>query len=90
MKPIRFHRKFEKHYAKRVLPKPKLKKAYTERYAQFVLGVRGRPLDDHALGGNMAGKRAFSITGDMRVVYIETDEAITFLDVGTHAQVYAS
>jgi mRNA-degrading endonuclease YafQ of YafQ-DinJ toxin-antitoxin module len=32
----------------------------------------------------MKGKRAFSIAGDVRVVYEETDEAYIFLDVGSH------
>ncbi len=88
MKPVRFHRKFDKHYAKRIAPKPKLKQTYAQRYVLFAAGERGRPLDDHSLTGNMIGKRAFSITGNSRVIYEETDEAIIFLDIGTHAQMY--
>jgi mRNA-degrading endonuclease YafQ of YafQ-DinJ toxin-antitoxin module len=36
----------------------------------------------------MLGLRAFSVSGDVRVIYYETDEAYVFTDVGTHAQVY--
>ena len=88
IRPIKFHRTFEKHYAKRILRDPKLSKLYDERYSLFVAGQLGYPLDDHALGGTLKGKRAFSITGDIRVVYQVTAEAIIFLDVGSHNQVY--
>ncbi len=45
-------------------------------------------LRDHALTGTKIGKRAFSITGDYRVVYGKNSEAIVFYDIGTHNQVY--
>ncbi len=33
--------------------------------------------------------RAFSVTGDIRIVYFEiNDESVLFLDIGTHNQVY--
>jgi len=87
-KPVRFHKQFEKHYAKRILPNIKLSRQYDERYTQFVTGKRDYPLDDHQLTGKLVGKRAFSIATDIRVVYEETEDAILFLDVGTHNQVY--
>lgn len=87
-KPIRFHKQFEKHYAKRILTNIKLSRQYDERYIQFVAGKRDYPLDDHQLTGKLVGKRAFSIAGDIRVVYTETDKEIIFLDVGSHNQVY--
>ncbi len=89
MKPIRRNKQFEKHFKKRITPHEKLITQFEQRFEQFIIGVRGRPLNDHPLTGNMVGKRAFSITGDIRVVYTETAEAIIFLDIGTHAQVYA-
>jgi addiction module RelE/StbE family toxin len=54
----------------------------------FTEGVRDYPLDDHTLVGTMKGLRAFSVGGDLRVVYRETDEYYEFLDVGSHNQVY--
>ena len=51
-------------------------------------GETGYPLYDHALTGKLAGKRAFSIAGDIRVIYVELEDAIVFLDVGSHNQVY--
>ena len=54
----------------------------------FIRGERGYPLYDHSLTGKLSGKRAFSIAGDIRVVYIELEEVIVFLDIGSHNQVY--
>ena len=54
----------------------------------FMEGVRGRPLNDHGLKGNTRMYRAWSVTGDIRVIYRETDEYYEFLDIGSHNQVY--
>ncbi len=88
MKTIDLHRKFEKNFARRILHDRKLLKAYDERFLLFARGHRGTPLNDHALTGTLVGKRSFSITGDIRVIYEETDDTITFLDIGTHSQLY--
>lgn len=88
MKPVKFAKSFEKSYAKRVLHNKKLKKAFEKRYELFVAGERGAPLNDHRLTGKMAGKRSFSVTGDVRIIYIEEVDCHRFLDVGTHTQVY--
>lgn len=88
MKPIRRHRKFEKNFQSRISPNPKLKRQFIARLELFKEGVRDYPLDDHPLVGTMKGLRAFSIGGDLRVVYRETDEHYEFLDIGSHNQVY--
>jgi addiction module RelE/StbE family toxin len=51
-------------------------------------GDLGYPLYDHTLTGKLDGKRAFSITGEFRVLYVELEDAIVLLDIGTHNQVY--
>lgn len=88
MKPVIFHRNFEKHYVKRIKPHQKLAEQFAERYKLFLAGERGKPLDDHALSGGLQGRRSFSISGDVRVIYIELADQIIFLDIGTHSQVY--
>jgi addiction module RelE/StbE family toxin len=88
MKPIIRHRKFEKNFKSRISPNAKLKKQFMIRLALFKEGIRDYPLDDHSLVGTMTGLRAFSVGGDLRVVYRETDEYYEFLDVGSHNQVY--
>jgi addiction module RelE/StbE family toxin len=88
VKPIVRHRQFEKHYRSRILPNEKLVKQFEQRLKLFIDGVRDYPLDDHALIGTMKGLRAFSIGGDLRVVYRDTETHYEFLDIGSHNQVY--
>ena len=88
MKPIRLTKGFDKSYKKRITPIRNLRETYIDRVKAFQKGEHGNPLDDHALKGKMKGKRAFSIAGDVRVVYEETHSAYIFLDVGSHNQVY--
>ena len=88
MKPIRLTKDFEKSYKKRIEPKRNLRDAYLNRVTAFQSGKRNESLNDHPLKGKMKGKRAFSISGDVRVVYEETEHFYIFLDVGSHNQVY--
>lgn len=88
MKPIKRDKTFEKHFRQRITPNHRLKARFKERLALFMAGEFGHPLHDHALTGKLAGKRAFSIAGDIRVIYIELEDIIVFLDVGSHNQVY--
>ena len=61
---------------------------FKERLLLFMTVEQERPIYDHALTGKLDGKRAFSVTGEIRVVYVELEAAIVLLDVGTHNQVY--
>lgn len=88
MKRLVRDRVFEKHFKKRISPNKKLLVAFESRLALFASGERDYPLFDHPLKNKLAGKRAFSVTGDIRVVYTEHADAIIFLDIGTHNQVY--
>ncbi|HVA10709.1 MAG TPA: type II toxin-antitoxin system YafQ family toxin [Candidatus Dormibacteraeota bacterium] len=88
MKNIERRPQFQKHFRTRIMPNKNLKQRFDERVRLFVTGERGKPLNDHPLGRNMKGLRAFSVTGDIRVVYYETDTTYIFLDVGSHNQVY--
>ncbi len=88
MKRIKRDRTFEKHFKQRITPYPKLVKQFQERLGLFMADQLSNPLRDHALSGKLAGKRAFSVAGDIRVIYVELDDGIVFLDVGSHNQVY--
>ena len=88
MKPIKRDKTFEKHFKQRISPSEKLRTQFKERLALFVAGELGYPLHDHALTGKLASKRAFSVAGDIRVIYVELEDAIAFIDVGSHNQVY--
>lgn len=88
MKPIKRDRTFEEHFRQRISPNSRLTYQFKERLVLFMTGERGRPIYDHALTNRLAGKRAFSITGEIRVVYVELEECIVLLDIGTHNQIY--
>ena len=88
MKAIEKQRRFLKHYQQRIQPNPKLVARFDIAVRLFVNGERAYPLNDHPLKGAKLGLRAFSIGSDLRVVYKEDSLAYTFLDVGSHNQVY--
>jgi addiction module RelE/StbE family toxin len=87
-KPIEFTKDFQKSLLKRFGHQPKVIAGIHIRLSMFNDGIRNKPLNDHALSGNMKGLRAFSINGDIRVIYQETDVAYILHDIGTHNQVY--
>ena len=86
---ITFHDSFEKAYAKRIKNNPKLVAKSLERIKLFQIEPRNPILRDHSLSGVKTGFRAFSVTGNYRVVYkpISDTESI-LVDIGTHNQVY--
>ena len=88
MKAIKRDKTFEKHFKQRIGPNEKLRNQFKERLTLFVAGELDYPLHDHALTGKLAGKRAFSVAGDIRVIYVELEDTIVFLDIGSHNQVY--
>lgn len=88
MKPIKRDRTFEKHFKQRISSNEKLVNQFKQRLTLFMAGELGYPLHDHALTGKLVGKRAFSVAGDIRVIYVELEDSIVFLDIGSHNQVY--
>lgn len=79
---------FKKAYRKRIKSKENLANRFEERYDLFEKNPDNPVLKDHALGGKLQNHRAFSITGDIRVVYYIFEDTIYFIDIGTHNQVY--
>lgn len=85
---IHFTKSFKKVYSKRIRQNKNLEKRFDQRYDLFFDDPSDEVLKDHALSGRLQGYRAFSITGDIRVVYYIYDETAYFVDIGTHNQVY--
>ena len=90
-KVIRHSRRFVKRYKK--LP-ASVKKVFKEKVVMFLEDHRDVRLGTHKLHGRDKDKLAFEVTGDIRVVFTlhkEKDRMLitfTFLDIGTHNQVY--
>lgn len=86
---ISTHDSFEKAYSKRIKNNSKLVTKTKERIALFEIDPSNSILKDHALSGAKKGLRAFSITGDYRVVYkLQSNTESILIDIGTHNQVY--
>lgn len=85
---IYHHKKFLKNYRLRILPNPKLDSKFQERLELFVKDSSNPLLKDHQLIGDKSDYRAFSLTGDIRVVYKKSEDQILLHDIGTHNQVY--
>ena len=84
---IRHSKKFKKQYRKLA---PKLQKKVRQKVEIFETNPHHHQLYNHALQGQLKGKRAIAITGDLRIIFEEHDNytLVIMLDVGTHSQVY--
>ena len=89
MTTIRLHRRFEKSFKSRILQNLTLLKKTQERILLFQKDPMNPIIKDHELKGSQHGDRAFSITGDIRIVYRKIlENEVLFLDIGSHNQVY--
>ena len=80
---------FLKAYKKRIRYTIKLDRQYSKRVEMFRTNHSNPVIHDHALSGNKQGLRAFSVTGDVRVIYYLHNDTAYFIDIGSHAQVYS-
>ncbi|HEV2402601.1 MAG TPA: type II toxin-antitoxin system mRNA interferase toxin, RelE/StbE family [Candidatus Saccharimonadales bacterium] len=88
MKKIEYTKQFQRRLKQRYSHQPRVLERFRVHLKLFSQGVRGQPLNDHSLTGKLKGLRAFSVGGDVRVVYQETEDHYLFLDIGSHNQVY--
>jgi addiction module RelE/StbE family toxin len=87
---IRLSKDFKKYFKKRIPPNSPLEERYKQKVSHFIKNRKNPLLKDHKLVGRLKGYRAFSITGDIRVVYVEeSKDMVMFVDIGTHNQVYS-
>lgn len=85
---IQRHKQFLRNYRKRILPYSKLANQFEERLKLFLQNPQNPILKDHELKGKKKAFRAFSITGNIRVIYKIEDYVIRLYDIGSHNQVY--
>lgn len=86
---IKLHPRFAKSYKLRIKPNSKLVQQTYERINLFRINPSLPLLRDHGLTGTKKSLRSFSITGDIRIVYLPvSQDEIIFLDIGSHNQVY--
>lgn len=84
---IKYHKKFNKKFYKFT---PKLRKKIRNIIELFKENPHNPILKNHALKGRLKGQRAFSATGDIRIIFKKTNDyvIVIMLDVGIHNQVY--
>jgi addiction module RelE/StbE family toxin len=82
---IRRHKDFKKQYKK--LPS-KIKDKFNQRLILFLKNQFSSILNNHKLHGEWRGHRSINITGTYRAIYYETGDAIWFVAIDTHPQLY--
>ncbi len=84
---IYYHRTFTKAFLK--LPQ-KLREKVKITINNFQNNPYDPKLDNHALHGKQKGQRSISVSGDLRIIFVEKDnyEVVELTNVGTHTQVY--
>lgn len=85
---VEFSHGFIKIFKKRFSHLPNIQEKFNERTRLFAQNPQNPILEDHALSGKLEGHKAFSVTGNIRVVYYEFENIAYFVDIGTHNQVY--
>lgn len=82
------HDRFKKAYKKRVASNSALVKQVDERLRLFDEDPQNPLLKDHALKSSFKEFRAFSVTGDIRIIYKKEKDTVILYDIGSHNQVY--
>ena len=84
---IKYHKRFEKKFKK--LP-PSIQSKAQQAIGVFKCNPYDLRISNHALAGKIKGQRAFSVTGDVRIVFEEYNDYVfvLFLTIGGHPQVY--
>jgi len=85
---IILHPKFTRSYRKRIAHDTQLSLRTKQRIDLFKNNPSHPILRCHLLQGEKFGFRSFSVTGDIRIIYALEDNVATFIDIGTHNQVY--
>lgn len=85
---IKYIGRFQKHFDLRIKPHTNLVKKFQERVGIFTQDFNNPILKNHQLQGEKSQLRAFSITGNIRVIYFVKGEDAYFIDIGSHSQVY--
>lgn len=82
---IELHRKFKKKLYK--IP-PKIQEQFLEKVEIFIQDKYNETLENHSVDPTFPGCRSINITGDYRAIFSEDGDIITFVAIGTHAQLY--
>lgn len=82
---LNLHKSFKKKFKK--LPN-EVRKKFGERAELFKKDKFNKQLNNHSVGAVYPGCRSINITGDYRAIFREKGEIATFINIGTHSQLY--
>ncbi|MDO8570218.1 MAG: type II toxin-antitoxin system mRNA interferase toxin, RelE/StbE family [Candidatus Daviesbacteria bacterium] len=85
---VHYHKNFLKHFKLRIKHHPQMVTKFQTRLKLFINDSTNPILKDHQLIGPKSYRRAFSITGDIRVIYQKVEDGVLLMDIGSHNQVY--
>ena len=85
---INYTQNFLKNYKKRIVNNKNLDKKFQERLQLFLVNQKSSLLKIHKLVGAKKNLYAFSVTGDIRVIYYQEGRTLFLVDIGSHNQVY--
>lgn len=85
---LNYTKNFRKNFQRRISQDEKLVRQFKERLSIFLTDPKNPVLKNHKLSGAKKHLRAFSLTGDIRVVYYQEEGEVYLVDIGTHNQVY--
>ena len=88
MKKILTTGRFERRLVSFVKSHPDLSRRVKAAMKRIAADPFDPHLKTHKLSGPLRGCFASSVTYGYRVVFIEDDESVCFLDVGSHDEVY--
>lgn len=67
---------------------PKVREKFSERLNIFIKNKYDSILDNHSVDRVYPGCRSIDITGDYRAIFFDDEAVVTFVAIGTHAQLY--
>lgn len=79
------HKSFKKEFRKL---SPKIQEQFFERTALFFEDRFDPLLNNHSVDPAYPGCRSINVTGDYRAIFKVENDAVTFLHIGTHSQLY--
>ncbi len=89
MMKIAFSSSFKRAFKKRIKGKKEIENNYWKKVKIFIHDPFAKSLRLHKLSGILKELWSFSIEDDLRVIlYFVDDKNVTFIDIGTHDEVY--
>jgi addiction module RelE/StbE family toxin len=81
-----YRKKFKKKFTRQTL---EIQKNFFDKLEIMKDDYFHPSLNNHALLGDLLGMRSFDVTGDIRVHYINVDNIVVFLNIGSHSELYS-